>query len=359
MKKFMKKILLSVSMMSVIILSVNVSADDTDIFLAVTPDSNKAKPNVLYIIDTSGSMGWAIGGGDSTIRMTAMREAMTEIIGTSNDMNVGLMTFNGNGGPVRLPVTDLDQSTQQNPNAFQVVSNIAQSSDDAQEVNDASAANNGALDITNNNIFLSAQPGGTGGGGGVTGAQTITIPIADRADDINERIDNGQQANPGRNSQILQMRTTRHSALRFQNVNIPPGSLITQANLRLVSGDNTNRSAAGFIRGDTGGVTGNSESLVGTNELRDRNLNNRTNASSGWNISGTPDNTPINTADLSTIVQEIIDNPAWQANNALSFLIETTLSIRGDGANRILLLVYVSKIFVFHKAQLSPMLIFQ
>ena len=70
-----------------------VSADDTEIFFNGVPT---APPNVLFILDTSGSMDFA--GSSGATRMDELKEAMTELLRDENtkNVNVGVMSFASN-----------------------------------------------------------------------------------------------------------------------------------------------------------------------------------------------------------------------------------------------------------------------
>lgn len=81
-------------------------ADDTEIFFGGGSNSD-ATPNVLFIIDTSGSMGNTVNGtGDSRIKV--VKDALTELVSSVNNINVGLMRFSTPGGPVLYAISSVD-----------------------------------------------------------------------------------------------------------------------------------------------------------------------------------------------------------------------------------------------------------
>jgi type IV pilus assembly protein PilY1 len=87
-------------------------ADDTDVFLGSTTDTSlSSKPNVLFILDTSGSMDFDvdINNPTGTSRLKIMKDALVQLMSSVNNVNVGLMTFNTAGGPVRYPVRYIDE----------------------------------------------------------------------------------------------------------------------------------------------------------------------------------------------------------------------------------------------------------
>ena len=83
-------------------------ADDTEVFFGQVDSDTNVDPNVLFILDNSGSMRATDGG--SRTRMHRLQEAMRTILSEATDVNVGLMRFNGrySGGPVLYPVTPID-----------------------------------------------------------------------------------------------------------------------------------------------------------------------------------------------------------------------------------------------------------
>ncbi|MFZ5604943.1 MAG: vWA domain-containing protein, partial [Pseudomonadota bacterium] len=80
-------------------------AEDTEIFFNSTYNSG-IQPNVLFIIDNSGSMKETDGG--TTTRMDRVKSAMNSLLGGLSNVNVGLMQYSMPGGPVLFPVTSID-----------------------------------------------------------------------------------------------------------------------------------------------------------------------------------------------------------------------------------------------------------
>jgi len=86
--------------------SVNMArADDTEIFYTGTT----IKPNVLLVVDTSGSMGDEKGTGT---RMTEVQTAIRAIIDDPDNqanLNLGLARFSNNSGTIAVPIIPLDE----------------------------------------------------------------------------------------------------------------------------------------------------------------------------------------------------------------------------------------------------------
>jgi type IV pilus assembly protein PilY1 len=92
-----------------------VQADDTEIYTGI---AERDAPNVIFIMDTSGSMGWANNGyryppvGES--RLEQVQEAAIDTINNTDGINISLMRFNGSrssyGGYVDLPMTPVAEA---------------------------------------------------------------------------------------------------------------------------------------------------------------------------------------------------------------------------------------------------------
>ncbi|MFC1665479.1 VWA domain-containing protein, partial [Pseudomonadota bacterium] len=108
-------------------------ADDSDIYLgssgAASGSSGSINPNIMMVIDTSGSM--TNKDGQTKTRLERVKEALVNIINNTNNVNMGLMRFHKNGGPVLYPVSDIDGIAASNDN--KVVVSINDDNDDAEE----------------------------------------------------------------------------------------------------------------------------------------------------------------------------------------------------------------------------------
>jgi type IV pilus assembly protein PilY1 len=85
-------------------------ADDSEVLLG----TGNAQPNVMFIFDTSGSMGQVLASTGKT-RMQTLMDASEELLTDLKDVNVGLMRYdtgnlgtNVNGGMVMTPVQDIE-----------------------------------------------------------------------------------------------------------------------------------------------------------------------------------------------------------------------------------------------------------
>jgi type IV pilus assembly protein PilY1 len=88
-------------------------ADDTEIFF--TEKGATVKPNIMFILDTSGSMvnNSVVTDGVSQTRLKVMQDATTGLIDELTGVNVGLMSFGGSDGAYfEAPVAELETQAQ-------------------------------------------------------------------------------------------------------------------------------------------------------------------------------------------------------------------------------------------------------
>ncbi|OED37079.1 hypothetical protein AB833_24890 [Chromatiales bacterium (ex Bugula neritina AB1)] len=85
--------------------SASAIADDTEIYRGISA------PKILFVLDSSGSMGWSDEGFPAT-RMVRMKRAMSQLLRSLRGVDVGIMEFKGVGATSRLdllhPVADVE-----------------------------------------------------------------------------------------------------------------------------------------------------------------------------------------------------------------------------------------------------------
>lgn len=117
-------------------LPVQLEADDTEIYLGSLHVSVGVRPNVLFILDTSGSM--AGMDGMSQDRLDRMKDALHIILDDANNINVGLMRFTDPGGPILFPVSYIDEDVSvveaAGGSGADINVQIDASNDDAEEI---------------------------------------------------------------------------------------------------------------------------------------------------------------------------------------------------------------------------------
>lgn len=91
--------------------SSGIKADDTEIFFGQVD----AQPNVLFILDISGSMTYTDGtiSNPGPTRLRRLKDALTELITTTNDINVGLLTFEDVNHNLLREITPITENRDQ------------------------------------------------------------------------------------------------------------------------------------------------------------------------------------------------------------------------------------------------------
>jgi type IV pilus assembly protein PilY1 len=255
-------------------------ARDTDIYFTNPNAQQQAiKPNILLILDTSGSMNGLVDDGDgidsnNISRLQHMKNALNTILDNIQDAKVGLMRFSDNpGGPVLFPVKDIDASTAtiEGEGIASVSTILASANDDAEEE--------------------------------TTGASAGTVNL---------------------NSPDLDMTDGRIVGLRFQNVQIPRGVTVTSAYIRFEVDEADSSATTLTIKGQK---TDNAPAFTGaTNDVSSRSAGaSGTTATVSWAPAAwaTVGETET-TADIKSIVQEIAGQSSWCSGNSMVLTLEGT-----------------------------------
>ncbi len=243
-------------------------ADDTEVFFGQVDPSLDIFPNVLFVLDTSGSMQYFDGGTQS--RLERMKEALNIILDNSANVNVGMMRFNGGfgGGAVLFPVTPIDEQICREGSCGDVTLSPRISSTD----HDMEEEQFGARNVSLNGNILSI--GATTGGA----------------------------------SQVV--------GLHFDDLSIPQGVKIKSAKLEFTAFA-TQTSSANFEI--TGELTPNS--TVFENQNGNANNRPRTNTSVNWRPEAWSTGLIYQTEDISSVIQEIVDQDDWCGGNAMSLFL--------------------------------------
>lgn len=246
-------------------ISFSAFGDDLEIYLGNAATEVTYKPNVLFIMDTSGSM----SGRDNTdtTRMQKVQDALRDALNNATNINAGLMRFSDYGGPILYPIKDIDL-----PISPELIIPVVDGDDDAHEIN-------GSTDIDDHKIIVSQN--------------TETV----------------------------------YSGYRFQDINIPRGTIITSAYLRFTS-SGTNSTPTNFkIAAE---AIGNAPEFDNTNN----NISDR--ALSTNEVTWTVDNEwpayeeTVSTPDLTPILQEIVNRADWCGGNSLAFIMESIDMVSGS-----------------------------
>ena len=103
--------LLFTSSLIATLLSYPAAADDTEIFFSESVSS--VNPNVMFVVDVSGSMDQEVTGSGGQSRLTVMQNALKTVLNSAPDnLNVGLMNYGevkyrDEGHGIKFPITDI------------------------------------------------------------------------------------------------------------------------------------------------------------------------------------------------------------------------------------------------------------
>lgn len=236
-------------------------ADDLEIYIGDGNEAVSYQPNVLFVMDTSGSMRSQDGTGES--RLLRVQDALRQLMQTATNINVGLMRFSNVGGPVLYPVKPIDS-----PATADFVIPVNDSNDDVHKI-DAIATNR-----TNNQLVLTQ------------GTSTVK------------------------------------TGLRFTDLSIPRGAVITSAALRFTSATPNSAPSEFTIRAE---AVGNAASFEAVNDDVDARV--LTAASTDWNDDSNIFplvGESVISPDLSHVIQEVVDRADWCGGNALNLIIDGT-----------------------------------
>ncbi len=280
-------------------------ADDTEVFFGAPPAAETVHPNVLFILDSSGSMSSNVPGS-SLNRMENMKLAVHGLLNSVTNVNIGLMRFNNPGGPILFPVSYVDEdiaTAAPSEAGGSITSTISESSDDAEQLD------GGLQTITLDSTHLEMALGASGGG------QTIITSKIDNNNDDPEEYLSGWFDTSG--SQ-WDMNNNQTNGLRFSNVTIPAAATINSAKIKLTARRSDSSDAAFRFFGED---HGNATQFTLGNKVSDRT---KTSASVTWEPAAWSRYEKHDTPDLSSIVQEIVNRGDW-AGDHMAF-IETYVS---------------------------------
>lgn len=230
------------------------AADDTEIFFN-TAYKATTKPNILFIMDTSGSMGSRPDGVSSgPKKIEIVQDALKQILGSTNNVNVGLSRFTVPGGPILYPVTDIDKPA--NP---LISSSVSANADDAEE------ATNGVVTIDSTDLDILEESG-----------------------------------------------HAKWVAVRFPNMNIPQGVKIEAAKISFTARGNS----SGYLNVRLRGESADNAAQFNSTPL---NISSRSKTSAfvDWSPVSFTDGAKYSSPDISSIVEEIVKRPNWCGGNAL------------------------------------------
>lgn len=293
-----------------LLLGTSLTADDTEIFVGGGTSVTGVKPNVLFILDNSGSMSGSsydeFGRRSPLSRMESMKLAFEDVMKGANGINVGLMSFNGSGGSMMYPVQDIDKELT---SEAEQESNIGMTSgaDDAVELKTS-----GNVYIDDETLTIAHLPNREVG-------KTIVAFLAHENDD-GEQGSNGTMYTNGHYQ--FNMGSNQLNGLRYTNLGIPQGAQILSAHVEFTASrwddEHIHIRIWGQDRDNPGEFTSDS------NDISDRLANQTTNFVD-WQMDGDDiwvSGRQYDTPDITSVVQEIVNRSDWYKDDAMVLLFE-------------------------------------
>ena len=233
---FLRGVLAS-ALASTLILQTSVSyADDTEIFFGGSALDSGIRPNVLFILDDSGSMAYCVDSTNTcknNSRMDVLKSTMDNLLNTTSGVNVGLMVLNntakttGDTSVPRLlqPIADIDSPI----NVKLSSPEIRTSADDASRYN----GSNNTADQTLVMGYIKAP---------IDNPITRSLGTENLYSNDNStyylrndytcsvKMDETDRCPDG---QVTELNANQDALLLFRNLNLPQGMAISKATLEL------------------------------------------------------------------------------------------------------------------------------
>ncbi|MEJ2094942.1 MAG: VWA domain-containing protein, partial [Gammaproteobacteria bacterium] len=286
-------------------------ADDTDIYFGGTVNA-AARPNILLILDTSGSMSNSFEG---TTRMEAMKDVMLEVISAVQNVNLGVMIFHkgGDGGNIGYPITYIDKDLTD----ATITRVVTDGADDGEE--DLAT---GTVVLNNNPLVTSTAVAGI--------QETNVYKIAKKDDDGDEFycspctpfVDGWYTfVNTEQYLALHPAATTRTAGMLFRGMNMPTGSRVDAATLTLTHAKSKGiEQATGTISGEKvtapADFVSYSNAFIGQFDSRRKN-NPTTNTATIKTLQNTKVRDPIAT-DVTAVIDELVSDASWNVTGPIA-----------------------------------------
>ncbi len=338
-------------------LSVPSHADDTDLYggqaIAIT---EPVRPNILFMLDSSGSMSYEIRNADGspsgTKRIEVLKEALLETLKNINNVNIGLGRFThypskkGYGGykvdktnaPILYPVSFINANVDEIETTTGVISiptatQVMNNTDDAVENIATKAVTLDSTDLAM--VKLPKEPKGIK-------VQRRTVA---QADDAMEYLQDGNKVitktwgtgkpiylgvAPDKGDTLV--------GLRFTDLGIPQGAIIGKAEISFLSNNNYEDPLDLVIYGaGMPTIDKSGESFADSNGYLSNPINFPTGINTDevdadgnpiveafnmvkWSVKTTAANEIFATPDLTTIIQQMVNRTGWNFSNSMVFM---------------------------------------
>lgn len=303
-------------------LPLTIHADDTDIYLTTGAVTAGVQANILFVLDTSGSMKNTDSTSPPVTRLDRMKQGLHEILDLANNVNVGLMRFHHRGGPVLYPVANINAPAVTVEDLFDpgAVSSVAVRLSNPEDDADEDALGVVTLDGVRTNV-----------GDTTAGTETpLEVAISVGGDDVEETVATGALATTNSALEFVRGGSAQIIGLRFSSVTVPANALIVSAEVEFeVAALKTG--AESSVDLDVWG-----ESAAGARGIFSAasrpSARTKTTTRADWDDTANPDaGDKLVSADLSGIVQEIVDHGSWADGQAMVFILQKDPATSASG----------------------------
>ena len=306
------------------------AADDTEIYFAEPLSEDQTVANVLFMFDTSGSMGNRDGTPDS--RISRLKQAMIDVVTTSSNVRIGLGAFNGrrSGGAILSPAINVDEDLCPSASCSEldIRANVQHITDDAQENID------GVVDLSARQLnFINTVPADS--------EVTVSYTVQSGADDAMQSLNSNNISIDSDSLQLHYDPVSTPTALgetiagfRFTGISIPVGATVVDAHLKLknVGESNLGSDVDSRIRLE------NNFNAVEFADVDGQRITDRSNYSRNITWRDLPesddDTLIVETPNLAYLVSQAVNDANWSGSGDLIFVLARPGSGQANDANR-------------------------
>lgn len=307
-------------------------ADDTELYAGQVQEIKSTdRPNILFVMDRSGSMGWYdyekvdenTCAKNPKNRMEQLRSALLSLLDEVTNVNVGIMTFTSSGNAaIEFPITFVDENLEEVPGESSDVkpqdiatSKIAASNEDAEEGVDSKE-----IDLAGGELELTMRSGTD-----MTPGITFENTVQQKQDDARQILGGGSKSVGSVYSDSNSWLALGGSGwgkfitgLRFQKVDVPNDAKVLSAFIVFTASENTtdpdpiNIKFTGVTK-DARSFQENDNYISNTNRYPESDSSVTWGAIPIWQKEKT-----YYSPNLASVVQEIVDS-SWENNDDMVF----------------------------------------
>ncbi len=325
-----------------------VYADDTEIYLNSASSSGAA--NILFSLDTSGSMGGLVDENNNGVidagersRIEVLKEAMLVVLDSLPSLNAGIMRYHYHGGPILYPVAAIDEfacviegncTTGTAATGIQTTTTVLTNGNDDVE-------QEGALTVTLDNVALNTGERPAGSCSTFIGTP---VRVGSNTDDAESSVSGGGYSDGSSDLELPRDNSTHQViGMRFPSVPIPKGATVTDARIVFTIDSIAKQTSEGYnapidmvVVGES--MAGSRATFSSANEPEDR-LATPTMATVAWETGEFPAvGQTLTTSNISAILDELVNDAAWPAapggDDIVILMSKDPGAVAGDSGSR-------------------------